>query len=92
MARTTFIDGSTVIASNWANKVDATVVDGLGEADTPAGVRQVIGAASAEDLVIHTGNTSDPHNVRGFLLGGYLLRVVTAIPATPDPSTIYFKV
>ena len=92
MPRTTFVDGVTRLLSTWLNKVDATVVDGLGEQETPEGVRAFIGAASAEQLALHVGDTGDPHNTQDYLLGGYRIQVVASASEAIDAGTIYLVI
>jgi hypothetical protein len=90
MARTSFVGFVTKIPSIWLNKVDATIVDGLGEADTPAGVRSFIDATSQDDFTLHVGNTSDPHGLSNLLLDGYTVDVVDVLPSPASSDVIYF--
>lgn len=92
MARTTFTDGISRILASWLNKVDATVVDGLGEQDTPAGVLGFINGVSQDEYTLHVGNTADPHNVQDYLLGGYTIQVVSALPTPIDSGVIYYVI
>lgn len=90
MARTTFEAFVTKISAAWLNKVDATIVDGLGEAQSPAAVRSFIDATSQDDFLLHVGNTSDPHDLKNLLLDGYTLDVVDSLPSPAISDVIYF--
>ena len=99
--RTTFRKGETIIQAEWCNQVDATIVDALACAATPAQVLSVIGAAAAATLDAHVKDKANPHSVSAAQAGALpdtsfanlsKIEVVEALPLTPNACTLYVVV